>query len=216
MRRPNPLTILSIVALIVSAAASVYLVVIRPSLNEEPPRPTEVTEEPNTAAPTAERLEADTPTLTSTASPANTSTDTSPATSTATPTALPSFTPTVSGLPDLVVDAFGGDMVPAPRCLPLNPDKAVTSRPYSICVLNQGDGPAGSFDIAVDDNLLLPVDGLAAGEQYCIASGDGGQFFGWPGVVRVDPNNQVAESDETNNYDGFIAATPPPFCTPTP
>ena len=136
---------------------------------------------------------------------------------TATSTALPTLTATpASGLPDLVVDAFGGDMVPAPRCLPLNPDEAVTSRPYSICVLNQGIGPAGSFDISVDDNLLLPVDGLGAGEEYCIASGDGGQYFGWPGVVRVDPDDRVAESDETNNYDGFIAATPPPFCTATP
>jgi hypothetical protein len=84
----------------------------------------------------------------------------------------------------------------------------------TVCVANQGAAPAGPFLVRAagygGGSLEWNVAGLGAGEDLCLEM-ERAAF----GEALVDANNDVLESDETNNA-GYVAIpTPPPICTPT-
>lgn len=84
-----------------------------------------------------------------------------------------------------------------------------------VCVRNQGAAPAGSFLVRADayggGTLEWAVGGLATSEEQCLER-EAAAF----GQITVDANNDVTESDETNNVAFAPIPTPPPVCTPTP
>lgn len=124
-----------------------------------------------------------------------------------TPTPPPTCTP--SALPDLWVGAFPGQATYNGLCIGSYADLTPVA-PAQICVYNYGQGDAGPFVVQVGDTII-PFEGLAAGEQLCVSA----QEVAFDPVI-VDLDNQVAESDETNNQSFFPIPTQPPFCTPTP
>lgn len=85
----------------------------------------------------------------------------------------------------------------------------------TIHIDNQGNAGASPFNVLIEDTETVLISGLAAGEQT-----DAGIKFdsGPVGYVAfaVDPENQVAESDETNNDYKIIFTPPPPCTTATP
>jgi hypothetical protein len=90
---------------------------------------------------------------------------------------------------------------------------------FYVCVVNQGNAPAGAFTITVNDEDRARVEGLAAGVVECIESGY--YNFGYnPVVVVLDRYNEVSESDESNNVWNSVyplpIPTPPALCTATP
>jgi hypothetical protein len=78
-----------------------------------------------------------------------------------------------------------------------------------VCVINQGQGPAGCFVVQAGD-LGWRCDHLESGEQQCW------QGEGWNQLVLVDVYDDVVESDETNNGGWLPIPTPTPTCTATP
>lgn len=81
-------------------------------------------------------------------------------------------------------------------------------------VKNNGQGPAGPFEVQINGSLTT-VNGLPAGQQSAATV----QFPAGPvgGVnVVVDPTNQIAETNETNNTYQIFFTPPPPCATPTP
>jgi hypothetical protein len=87
----------------------------------------------------------------------------------------------------------------------------------TVCVRNEGDAPAGPFHVSANGHFFdeFSVDGLSAGVQDCQVR----PLFtiGGYGVLNVDSRNEVAESNEDNNGDGFFVASlsATPACTPT-
>ena len=88
----------------------------------------------------------------------------------------------------------------------------------AVCIANQGDAESARFLVSESSTLgytLAPA--LPAGAQECIEM----PLTSEP-AITVDPSNDVAESDETNNF--LATAIPgstacdvrPPPCTPTP
>lgn len=135
----------------------------------------------------------------------------------AVPTGTPAPTATQSGgLPDLSVDAFGGDWWPPPVCTPAGATPDATERPYTVCVENLSSVAAGAFTIKIGDRITVPESGLAGGQKVCIESPVNGRDIEPEDQVIVDPDNQVLESSETNNTAGFAVGTQAPPCTPVP
>jgi hypothetical protein len=118
-------------------------------------------------------------------------------------------TPTPDGpLPDLVPvglyfqhSGFNGFCIP--------PGAGIDMRP---CVANRGDAAAGPFDVVVGPSSTRwrVEGGLPAGEQRCLAWRPSQRFD----ELVVDPEDEVVESDETNNR--IQPPTPPPFTAPPP
>lgn len=83
-----------------------------------------------------------------------------------------------------------------------------------VCVTNSGSAASGPFAVHVLGEPFGRLDGLAAGAQTCLE----GPYVPFSIDVLVDPDGEVAERDETNNFAGFNIPqpTPPPFCTATP
>jgi len=123
-----------------------------------------------------------------------------------TPTLKPTPVP-----PDLVLDDVIY-IVPTPPSGCIDSTSSLGTH-LEICVRNQG-GDAPPF--AVDVNLMrFGFPGLLAAERQCMSV----PFAAAPGqtTIRVDPDDVIAETDETNN-DGtfsFPVLTPPITCTAT-
>ncbi len=146
------------------------------------------------------------------------------------PTATPAPTP---GKPDLVVSAFGfsgptENSSPKPTC-----DAGTVVYRFSVTVTNQGTGPSPSsaslggkplLAVAAQDKpgwgarVALPeippgksvtatadVPYLAADPTYMVKANH-------PFLATADPDNLVAESDETNNTKGPLTMGPPAGC----
>jgi subtilase family serine protease len=94
----------------------------------------------------------------------------------------------------------------------------VAYAPYGIRVIvqNTGDAAAGPFAVQLNSAEQTVAAGLAAGqsiELHFAGTVPSGQY-----TAVVDPADQVAEHNESNNTQTFMAPTPspPPICTPTP
>ena len=120
-------------------------------------------------------------------------------------------TPTPPGFPGVdlvVVDAFyDGGTPPVCGAHPLDMGTRVV-------VANNGTFDVGPFVVQLSSFNQQTVPGLAAGEQTSILFS--GIFLG-PTTVVADPDNLIAESDETNNSLSTTIPIPtqPPACTPT-
>jgi hypothetical protein len=137
------------------------------------------------------------------------------------PCAQPQATPTdeegtPEALPDLVVsDTFSDRTWDGPRnCWPGNELYSV----IDVQVQNRGDAPANHFLVRGEESARTPVTWevqvLAGGEERWL-----GLQRGAARVVVVDVDDEVRESDESNNRitrAPTYMMTPPPRCTPTP
>jgi hypothetical protein len=90
--------------------------------------------------------------------------------------------------------------------------------PYGIRVVvrNTGDADAPPFVVQLNGVAQSVANGLTAGqsvELHFSGTVPSGQYSAF-----VDPAGQVAERDESNNTQTFMAPTPtpPPLCTPAP
>jgi hypothetical protein len=83
-----------------------------------------------------------------------------------------------------------------------------------VCVANRGSVASGPFVIALLGEEFQRVAALAANTEACFV----GPFEPFDLDVLVDADEQVAESDESNNFATFFVPqpTPPAFCTATP
>ena len=83
-----------------------------------------------------------------------------------------------------------------------------------VCVRNDGGGPSAAFQVDAEGNIL-DFAALPAGERECVEF----PSLGFPGGVDVivDPQQQIAELDESNNEAHFPVPvlTPPLTCTAT-
>jgi hypothetical protein len=139
---------------------------------------------------------------TPTAPPTNTPTET--------PTETPTDTPTVTpaNLPDLIVSHAQNSLEPRMCFLP-------SSRMIIYAVIfNQGTGESGAFDVNINGQIVSS-ESLPAGESvelHAEFAPNSSQV-----AVEIDPQNTVAESDESNNtFTGMVMTfTPPAPCTPT-
>ncbi len=95
----------------------------------------------------------------------------------------PPTPPPPTGAPDLVITALGINQV---------------------TVENQGTAAAGSFDVAVPGGGRVRINGLAAGASVTSGYTTGTCFLA-EYRATADSNNEVAESNETNNVSGLTA-----------
>jgi len=83
-----------------------------------------------------------------------------------------------------------------------------------ICVTNEGDTPVENV-LVTDGFNEAAIDSIGAGEEFCVE--DSGLSVS---SIEVDPVNDIAEADESNNQILMAVPTPPPLCvdfpTPTP
>jgi hypothetical protein len=113
--------------------------------------------------------------------------------------------------PDLVIEYLEPHYTDSTRTcdVPFHP---VTS----VKVANRGVAAAGHFVVRTEP------DGALFGELAGLAPGTGSWLPprpGWPDAVVIDADNEVAESDETNNRAVMTPPPPPtwaPTCSPTP
>ena len=119
-----------------------------------------------------------------------------------------------TALPDLLIAHAYSDREWNGRCWDDGPHPPV----INVRVENRGEGPAGHFLVRGEDGDPTPVpwavDGLSAGESEWL-----GLRRGDARVLVVDPDNEVAESDEANNRLERMPTyvmTQPPTCSPTP
>ncbi len=93
-----------------------------------------------------------------------------------------------------------------------------------LCVINDGETPAGPFDLAADTAPGAPIaraSGLLAGEQLCLVLpiSPGSGVIVDPGGA-FDPTGAVAESNEDDNWYPPVlvppGGIPGPTCAPTP
>jgi len=159
-----------------------------------------------------------TPTHTPTNTPTHTPTPTN--TATHTPTSTPSNTPTPTTtpgqggqLPDLLVEEIRIVEEGEPIC---------QSAPYNlpsvaqVTVRNGGAADAGPFVVELNDTRQTVNGGLAAGAAVVLEFASG--FSGGENTATADVDNQIAESDESNNAltVSIPVPSPIPTCTPTP
>ncbi|MEZ4657733.1 MAG: CARDB domain-containing protein [Caldilineaceae bacterium] len=163
----------------------------------------------------------DTPTPTHTFTPTNTPTHTPTFTRTNTPETPPPTTPppttppptdatvTASPLPDLVIRAMKIETEIPRNCGPSPAPLGVR-----ITIENRGTIAAGPFVVDVNGRQASVPSGLAAGAQtdVWIELSTNGNV-----TAVVDPTNQIAEGDESNNTLSQVlpVPTPVPTCTPT-
>ena len=117
-------------------------------------------------------------------------------------------------LPDLLVSDVFSELEWNHHCWDDGPHESI----IDVQVEDRGEGPAGHFAVLGEEGDPTPlpweVDGLAAGEKKWLGLRRGGAR-----VLIVDPDNNVAESDETNNRverRPTYMLTQPPTCSPTP
>lgn len=116
------------------------------------------------------------------------------------PTPTPPPSPTAAPTPDIVIDAASGAPIPFIVGQPFN---------VSVTVRNGGGGPSGQFAIAATfppSNIFASaiVPPLAAGQTVNVNLTGTFTNTGFYSVVIVaDLNNEVAESNETNNLFNF-------------
>ncbi len=138
-----------------------------------------------------------------------------------TPLPLPTLPPCPPGpnpedLPDLVIGdtrwvhkGFNGICIPA--------DEGIELR---LAVWNRGGSTAGPFLVRMrTSGRTWRVEGLAPGTVVRLEPQSGWRAGDFPLEIEVDPDNEVPESDETNNRRSLPTPppfTPPPFCTATP
>jgi hypothetical protein len=86
-----------------------------------------------------------------------------------------------------------------------------------VTITNSGGADAGPFMVEVNDVWQAVPDGLKAGASKSIWFDARGFGSFWAQMaVRVDPADQVAESDETNNtYTAPVMTLTPPLPCPT-
>lgn len=143
---------------------------------------------------------------------------TAPPMCTATPTPIlaPTLTPTPSstptaGPPDLTA-SFSFDF---PDCE--GEDGTLSGRAvYRPCILNQGGTEATGFLVRFGEGASaqdVDIPELDAGGRLCLAGRDLTAT-----IIDVDPDDRVAESDETNNRVPVLPPPQarPPLCTPGP
>ena len=147
-----------------------------------------------------------------------------------TPTVAPTPTP---GKPDLVITAFGftgptANSVPKPTC---DPRTVVYS--FAVTVTNQGTGSSPSsaslggkalVTVAAQDRAgwgaSVPLPEIAPGTSTTVNADvlflDAEPVYmvkaNHPFLATVDPDNLVAETDETNNTKGPLTMGPPAGC----
>jgi len=115
-------------------------------------------------------------------------------------------------LPDLTIQYLTVTLETGGDC-----DFDSTNLGIRIYFENIGDADAGPFDVDVNNVWQTQIDGLAAGEKASLWF----DLFIYPGGENnayVDVEEEVVESDETNNgFSGILPVpTLPPTCTPTP
>ncbi|MEM7134902.1 MAG: spondin domain-containing protein [Chloroflexota bacterium] len=132
-------------------------------------------------------------------------------TPTLTPTNTPPHTPTTTPPPqaDLVVTGIS---------IELNDDTCFSETSvlgYRVTIANNGSANAGTFAVELNNSVRQFISGLNAGTstQLWFAGSGMGEVS-----AMVDPGNEIAESNETNNTLTTFppVATPPPSCTATP
>ena len=127
---------------------------------------------------------------------------------TVTPLAAAQPTDTQAPLPDLAIGQVSID--PAQGTLCADPDAPLGIK---LNVRNRGDAQAGTFQVEVNGERQ-EVSGLPAGGTAVL------WFEGYeqPTEILLDPDNRVAESDETNNrlFETLLLPTLPPGCRPDP
>lgn len=99
-------------------------------------------------------------------------------------------------------------------CIPI--DRPLPPFYSELTIDNDGGAPAGPFDVvsAVPAGRRWAFDGLPAGATYT----RGPEVLTYS-VARIDPDDRVAERDETDNEIYVPVPTLPPYCptaTPTP
>jgi hypothetical protein len=125
---------------------------------------------------------------------------------------------TPEALPDLVVADTRSDRTWegrwAGQCWKGDPLYSVVD----VQIENRGVAPAGHFLVRGEESMQTPVvwdvSGFAAGEARWL-----GEQRGAAHIVVVDPDDEVRESDESNNRITRAPTskmTEPPTCTPTP
>lgn len=129
------------------------------------------------------------------------------------------LTPTVNQMMPIIIDNDAATAA-LPDLLTLSYQVNYDDCPWggsgqvTVQVKNNGQGPAGPFEVQINGSLTT-VNGLPAGQQSAATV----QFPAGPvgGVnVVIDPTNQIAETNETNNTYQIAFTPPPPCATPTP
>ena len=109
-----------------------------------------------------------------------------------------------STLPDLTITGWASMPITG-SCM-----KEYLPLESKVCVRNKGGVPAKRFTIETGENVVWTVDTLGVDENICFETED--DLSG--GLVVVDPDDEVEESDERNNELMIPVPTPPVLCTP--
>jgi hypothetical protein len=161
----------------------------------------------STPTPTA----TNTPTSTPTHTPTSTPTVNPTSTPTGSVTSMPTETATTTGnLPDLIVTRAQNSFEPRHCFSSLSRAKII------VFIYNQGLNQSGIFEVSINGEVVSSTEALAPGDEIELQA-----EFGLNTTqieVEIDPENAIAESDETNNtFTGVVLTlTPPAPCTPTP
>ena len=100
-----------------------------------------------------------------------------------------------------------------PRCTGVD-GRPVPPVGLRLCVANDGDAAAMGFVVQIrrsGGSEDVAIDQLDGGKTVCLPA-----LPDLPREVAVDPDNRVAESDETNNVAVIVPPTYPPLATCTP
>lgn len=113
----------------------------------------------------------------------------------------------VAQLPDLFFRSASGNS------LGLSCAEDQQMRRLHVCIGNRGEGPASTFTVALDNLPLWVVPWLGAGAAVCLSTP-----LYHSATLRIDPSEEVEESDEANNehFEILPTQTRGPGCTPTP
>ncbi|MEM8857704.1 MAG: PQQ-dependent sugar dehydrogenase [Chloroflexota bacterium] len=138
------------------------------------------------------------------------------------PTLTPTNTPPPPPPTVVIVEEAEGDLLPDLNIAGVSIDQPDSSPGclydgfqlgIRVLVSNEGSLPVGPFEISVNDEVIVFEDQIVPGDRTSVWF-DQSQ----PAVVMVDPNNLIAETDESNNLfnQQIPVPTPPVDCTPTP
>lgn len=124
-------------------------------------------------------------------------------------TPSPTFTP--SSLPDLVVESA---RITIPGITAGCLSSGSVNLTLEICIANRGTA-AGPFNLTVNGAHFARVDGIDTSDAVCVF---GRYTYPSDTTIFVDDENEVEESDESNNESTRFVPIPsrPPICTATP